>query len=181
MTKTSLNREFERWLNDPANKSVLDNLINSVHHTMKTKGLFLRGIPPGDTKDNEKIFREELKQECLMFLLENESMLSALMGRNAFGLVKKKLYDKLVDLSRQEKDIQRDTWRLFRRNILRTLGESDRFFKTEKNVGEKYFGLTSDARQAAITDDELKDIAYSPDLPLSLTDLNTQKNILVST
>lgn len=178
MTKTSLNREFERWLNDPANKVVLDNLINSVHHTMKTKGLFLRGIPPGDTKDNEKIFREELKQECLMFLLENESMLSALMGRNAFGLVKKKLYDKLVDLSRQEKDIQRDTWRLFRRNILRTLGESDRFFKTEKNVGEKYFGLTSDARQAAITDDELKDIAYSPDLPLSLTDLNTQKNIL---
>lgn len=178
MTKTSLNREFERWLNDPANKVVLDNLINSVHHTMKTKGLFLRGIPPRDTKDNEKLFREELKQECLMFLLENESMLSALMGRNAFGLVKKKLYDKLVDLSRQEKDIQRDTWRLFRRNILRTLGESDRFFKTEKNVGEKYFGLRSDARQAAITDDELKDIAYSPDLPLSLTDLNTQKNIL---
>jgi hypothetical protein len=178
VTKTSLNREFERWLNDPANKVVLDNLINSVHHTMKTKGLFLRGIPPRDTKDNEKLFREELKQECLMFLLENESMLSALMGRNAFGLVKKKLYDKLVDLSRQEKDIQRDTWRLFRRNILRTLGESDRFFKTEKNVGEKYFGLRSDARQAAITDDELKDIAYSPDLPLSLTDLNTQKNIL---
>ena len=178
MTRASLNREFEKWLNDPANRGVLDKLINSVHYTMKTKRMFLRGMPPKDTKDNEKIFLEELKQECLVFFLEDESMLSALMARSALGLVKKKLYDKLVDLSRKGKDIQRDTWRLFRRNILRALGESDLFFENKENHREKYFSLTSDARQAAIADDDLKDITYSPDLPLSLTELNTQKKIL---
>ncbi|WP_462271204.1 hypothetical protein [Desulfobacter sp.] len=178
MTKTNLNREFEKWLKNPASKGVLDELINKVHYIMKTKGLFLRGMPPKDTMDNEKIFQEELKQECLVFLLEDESMLSTLMGRSGFGLVKKRLYDKLVDLSRREKDIQRDTWRLFRRNILRALGESDRFFKNEQNHRENFFSRTIDARQAAIADDDLKDIAYSPALPLSLTDLNSQKNIL---
>ncbi len=178
MTKTNLNREFEKWLKDPANKGVLDKLIKKVHDNMKIKGLFLGGMPPRDTTENEKIFREELKQECLVVLLEDETMLSALMGRSGLGLVRKRLYDKLVDLSRGGKDIQRDTWRLFRRNILRALGESDRFFKNEQSHRENFFSRTIDARQAAIADDDLKDIAYPPDMPLSFNELNARKNIL---
>lgn len=182
MMQEHLNRKFERWLKEPANNSVLDGLIKSVHLTMKKKGLFLQEMHPEET--DEKRFREELKQECLVFLLKDKSMLSDLIGRNALGLVIKKLYNRFVDLSRNGKDIQRDTWRLLRRNILRYLGESDRFFKNRGNPGENYFSRTPDARQAAIAAEDLKGIAYPPDLPLFLIGsktkpgLNTKENIL---
>lgn len=178
MTLENLKREFEKWLNDPENKGVLDKLVNSVYYTMKTKGLFLRGMSPKDTKDNKKVFCEDLKQECVVFLLEDESMLSELMGRNALGLVKKKLYNRFVDLSRSGKDVQKDTWRLFYRNIQRALGDSDRFFKNEEKSGGIYLARTPDGRQVAIATEDLKDIVYPPDLPLLFADLNTKKNIL---
>ena len=179
MTQNNLTREFEMWLNVPANNRYLDKLINSIHFTMKKRGCFLRGIPPGAiTKEMEQEFWEELKNECIIFLLEDESMLLQLMGRNSFGLVKKKLNQKLVDLSRSEKDIKKDTWRLFRRHILDVLRTSEQFVKKEEISGEIYYGRTPDARQAAVTDDDIQQIAYPADLPLLFADLNTKKNIL---
>ena len=184
MTQNSLNRKFEKWLGDSRNEAYLDKLIESIHSTMKKRRLFLWGMPPHDENYNkgyEKRFREELKQECLIFLLEDQSMLSNLMGRNGFGLVKSGLNQKLVDLSLGQKDIQKDTWRLFRKHILRVLGESDLFVKTEEKRGDHYFGRTPDTRQAAISAEEeetLAAIAYPPDLPLLFADLNTRNNIL---
>lgn len=142
--------------------------------------LFLRGMNPMLMTSDE--FQEELRQECLVVLLKDRSMLAELMGRKPLGIIRVRqvLLRQLIELSRsgENKDIQKDTWRLFYRHVQGVLRKSDQFNKNQEDSRKNYYSRTPNPLPSAVTTDDLMDIVYPSDLPLEFTELNKKENIL---
>lgn len=177
MNNQNLNQQFQAWLTKPANIRAIDKLVLAVFNRMKMSRLGLSGF------SSEQVDPDDIRQELMVFLLNDETMLAELISSRHAGMVNVRqfLWHRMIDRSRGKQgnqDIHKDTWRLFYRHALDVLGESHEFFRKKDHSKKIVFSMSDQPPGTLVMGEDLLPIAFPADLPAQFQQLNTRKNIL---
>ncbi len=177
MVNPKLNQQFQAWLSEPANIRAVDKLVAAVFNRMKISRLGLSGFSP------DRIDPADIRQELMVFLLNDEPMLAELISGRPACLIKVRqfLWHRMIDRSRGKEgnqDIHKDTWRLFYRHVLDVLGESPEFFRKEDPLKKIVFSMSDQPPATLVLGEDLLSIAFPADMTAQFQHINTRKNIL---
>lgn len=174
MMHRDITREaFEKWLRNPVNYRQLETIAHITCRRMSDKNISLPGT------ENSA---DDICQELFTFILKKPAILKDLLQGGYNHLIRYNFWQHIIDKTRSSEnnqDIYKNTWRLFRRQVLTVLSSSK--LKKSKTPGKEIsFGLTESETVIMILPEDLDHLGidYPKDLPGHYEGVKKRKNIL---